>query len=1018
MSLIQSSIKRPIFMTMILLSIVLFGGIYFFRMGIDLFPKVDLPIITVVSVLPGADPQTTESMVTEPIEEAVSSISSIKNLRSRSSAGISRVIIEFELEKDINDAYQEVQAKVGAIRSRLPSDLIAPTVQKIDFDALPVLSVLLSGPQNIDVLTDIAKKQVKEPLQQLANVGEIRLIGGREKKIWLYLDRDKVQSHQITIAEIEQSLKTHHIEIPGGRLQDAETETPVKINAEFGSISELADWIVAYRKGSAIRICDLGSVEEGLEEERSFSRLNDQSAIALLVQRQSGSNTVEVANAIKKECERFKAVLQKQGVQLQIAQDNSVYIQHSVADVYFHLLFGGGLAVLIVFLFLRNFRSTLVCSLSLPVAIIGTFSFMYLMGFTQNMMTLLALSIAIGLLIDDAIVVQENIMRHIEMGYPPDKASLIGARQIALAVLATTLSIVAVFVPVAFVKGMIGRFFYQFGMTITVAVLISLFVSFTLNPMFSAYFLKPAKPSGRFYECLETGLRMIENGYARLIRWSLNHRALVIAIAIGSLLSALYGARWLRLEFRPQEDQSEFLVSLELPRGASIGRMKDLAIQAHSLLKNHSWLDYTFQTIGSDSMQSVHKGTIYVKMADKKLRRTTQQEAMNEARSVLSSLPAKVAIEPFDKMASGTGSTELMIEINGPDLDKLNHISQLLQNEMAVSKGYLDVSSSMEESNPQIDIAIHRDLAADLGVNPLAIASTIRTAIGGTDAAKFRQGSDRYDIAIRMDEKYRQTIDQIELLSVKNNTGKMIPLKNLIAVRDANGLAEIGRGNHSRQIVLTANLDHRQKVIGQAMSELQSVIDGLDVPPSYSIEFAGQSKVFKESFINLGFALLLAVLIIYMTLAAQFESFSYPFLIMLALPLSLIGAVGALVIFGQTMSIFSMIGIIMLMGLVTKNGVLLVDRINSIYHEDGICQSDAVCQGGQQRLRPILMTTLAIIFGMLPIAFGTGSGSESQAPMAITVIGGLFTSTILTLVVIPVAYTLWDDALKYLTRVR
>jgi len=978
-------------------------------MGIDLFPKIEFPVVTVVSVLPGADPQTTETMVTDPIEEALSTISSIKTLRSKSGDGVSQVIIEFELEKDINVAYQEVQAKIGAIRSSLPNDLIAPVIQKFDFDSLPILSIFISGSVPTDTLTQIAKKEVKEVLQRIPNVGEIKMVGGREKKMWLYLDRDRLQSHQITIAEIEQALKMHHIEIPGGRVQTASLEMPVKVNAEFSSANELSDWIVANKKGSLIRVKDLGRVEESLEEERSHSQFNDTPAIALLVQRQSGSNTVEVAEAVKKQCEYIQSLLEKQQIHLQVAQDSSLYIHRSVDEVYFHLIFGGGLALVIVLLFLRNFRSTLVCSLALPTAVIGTFSFMYLMGFTQNVMTLLALSIAIGLLIDDAIVVQENIMRHIEIGHPPKEAALIATRQIALAVLATTLSVVAVFVPVAFVKGMIGRFFYQFGMTIVFAVLISLFVSFTLNPMFSAYFLRHQK-TGRIHESFEKIFRRIEDAYGSLLRISLNHRKWVLVIAGCSLIAALYTSKWIRFEFRPQEDQSEFQITVELPRGSTIDMTKKFLKNVHSAIKDESWLSYTFYTIGGNQMQNVHVGTLYVKMTDKNQRTISQEAVMNGLRKRLDTVHGgKIAVEPFNKMAGGMGSSEIALEIKGPDLKQLDAYSQVLMEKMRHSKGYLDIRTSYEGSKPQVDVAIRRDLAADLGVSPLMVASTIKTAIGGSDVAKFKQGKDRYNIAIRFDEPFRQNLDQIELLSVKNNTGKLIPLKNVIEARRIDGPCEIDRYNRSRQISLFANLDHSEKVIGQAMGELQQMIHEIDLPLGYSIEFSGQAKIFKESFTNLAFALLLAVLIVYMVLAAQFESFLYPFIIMLSLPLSLIGALGALVIFGKTMSIFSMIGIIMLMGLVTKNGILLVDLINNLYMKNPQARFDAVIEGGKQRLRPILMTTLSIIFGMLPIALGVGTGSESQAPMAIAVIGGLITSTLLTLVVVPVVYTLFDD---------
>lgn len=1010
MQLTHTSIKRPVFMTMVLVAFVLFGGIYFNRMGLDLFPKVEFPVITVVSVLPGADPETVENTVTDPMEEAISTISSIKNLRSKSGDGVSQIIVEFELEKDINIANQEVQAKISAIRSQLPGDLISPVVQKFDVDAMPILSVILSSPLPIETLTDAAKKEVKESIQRIPNVGEIKLVGGQEKKMWLFLDRDKLQSHQITVSEIEQALKMHHIEIPGGRLQTSQKEMPVKIHAEFTTASEFSNWIIADRKGSVVRVGDLGRVEESLAEERSASSFNGTSAIALLVQRQSGSNTVEVAEAVKKLCETLKPKLEKENIHMQLAQDNSLYIHQSVNEVYFHLIFGGSLAVLIVLIFLRNIRSTLVCSLALPTAVIGTFTFMYLMGFTQNVLTLLALSIAIGLLIDDAIVVQENIMRHIEMGHPPKEAARIATDQIALAVLSTTLSVIAVFVPVAFVKGMIGRFFYEFGMTIVFAVSISLFVSLTLNPMFSAYFLKEKK-TGRFYEWMEKVFRKIEHAYSSLIGFSLRHRKWVIAIALSSFVIAFFASKSLRFEFRPEEDRSEFQISVEVPKGSSIEVTKNLMEKIRREVQNEPWISYTFTTVGSNQMQSVHLATLYVKMVDKKERTISQDDAMKEIRTRLSPIQdGTIVVESF-KMGGGGpgGKSELALDIKGPDLKNLAIIAENLADRMKESNGYRDVKTSAESGKPQINVSIRRDLAADLGVSPMMVASTIKTAIGGTDVAKFKRGADRYNIAVRFEKPFRQSLDQLELLSVKNNMGKLIPLKNVIEVSQDDSPSEINRANRSRQISLYANLDHSEKVIGQAMPEIQKFIDEMDLPAGYSVSFSGMAVVFKESFANLGMALLLAILIVYMVLAAQFESFGDPFIIMMALPLSLIGALGAMVIFHQTMSIFSMIGIIMLMGLVTKNGILLVDSINRHYRQENMPRTDAICRSGQMRLRPILMTTLSVIFGMLPVAIGAGSGSEVQAPMAIAVIGGLITSMLLTLVVVPVVYSLIDD---------
>lgn len=1010
MTLSDVAIRRPIFTSMVIGAIVVFGLISYQRIGIDLFPRVEFPVITVLSVLPGADPETVELTVTDLIEEAISSISSIKHLRSTSSDSVSQVVVEFELSKDIDVAYQEVVAKIGTVRSELPDDLEEPVVEKFDVDASPIMAVVVSGDMPIRDLTYLADKTVKERLQRVPNVGQVKIVGGRDRQIWLWLDRTKLEGFQLTVQDVIDALRTEHVEFPGGRIETSAREYVVKTKAEFESEEQFNNMVVAYRHDAPVRVKDLGRAEDGLQEERSLARLNEVRAVSMLVRRQSGTNTVRVAHDVKSEIEKLRGELGSQGVRLAIAQDTSLFIEHSVDEVKFHIAFGGGLAVLIVFVFLRNPRSTFISSLVLPTSIIGTFILMNILGFTQNMMTLLALSLAVGLLIDDAIVVQENIMRHVEEGMPAREAASFATREITLAVLATTLSVVAVFVPVAFMEGIVGRFFFQFGMTVAFAVMISMFVSFTLDPMLSSRILKPPK-RGRLFQASERMFLLIDHAYEWLLARAIRHRWIVVGVALATFGASIYMGKFLRTEFLPLEDQSEFNVKVKAPLGASLAVTDSLFERLRQRVKDQPWLDYTFETIGSDELQRVNEGTMYVKMLEKGQRAIAQVDAMVWMRAQVADITdAKISVEIVPRVAGGGRKwADVQLEIRGRDLAQLETISDAVMTRMRDTEGYVDIDTTYEKDKPEVNVFVKRDRAADLGVNPMVVATAIKALIGGEDVSKFKAQGERYDVSVRLQEPFRARPDDIERLTVRGLRGDLINLGNVAYVREEAGPVQIDRYNRARQITVLANLQRDKKVLGEAVAELSAVVNQVGLPAGYSFGFAGQADNMRESFASLLFAVSLAVIIVYMVLASQFESLVHPFTIMLALPLSVIGAFGLLVATNLTVSIYTMIGIIMLMGLVTKNGVLLVDFINTLRHREGLDRDAAILKAGPIRLRPILMTTLALIFGMLPIALGTGAGSESRQPMAIAVIGGLTTSTLLTLVVVPAVYTIMDD---------
>ena len=1011
MILSDTAIRRPVFTTMVIAAMIVFGLVSFQRIGIDLFPRVEFPSITILSVLPGADPETIETTVTDLIEEAVSTISSIKRLTSVSTDGVSQVVVEFELEKDVDVAYQEVQAKLGTIRSDLPKDLEDPVVEKFDIDAAPIMAVVVSGNMPIRELTHLADKVVKERLQRVPNVGQVKIVGGRDRQIWLWLDRRKLEGYSLAVQDVEQALRTEHVEYPGGRVETGAREYVVKTKAEFESAEQFANMVVAYRNEAPVRVKDLGEVEDGLEEERSLARLDDTRAVSLLVRRQSGTNTVEVARAVEAQVERLRTELAPQGVSLAIAQDLSVFIKRSIEEIQFHLLFGGFLAVMIVWVFLRNMRITLISALAIPTSVIATFTFMNAMGFTMNMMTMLALSLSIGILIDDAIVVIENIFRHCEEGMTPREAASFATGEIGLAAFAITMSIVAVFVPVAFMKGIVGRFFYQFGLTVTFAVLVSLFVAFTLAPMLSSRVLRVSHSHGFFFRLTGKVLDAIDAGYEVLLRAALQWRWVTVFVAIGVFIGSIYIGRFIRSEFIPTEDQSEFNIKVKSPLGASLATTDAISERIRKRFEGQPWLDYTFTTIGADELQRVNEGTMYVKMLPKAKRAIGQLEAMSWAREQLADITqAKVSVEVVPRVSGGGRKwADVQMDLRGTDLDRLESLCASVMGRMRASGGYVDLDTSYEKGKPEVNIYVKRDRAADLGVNPLAVASTVKALIGGDDVSKFRAEGDRYDVSVRLLEPFRNRPESIQLLTVRSTNGALINLQNVASVREEAGPVQIDRYNRARKITILANLERDKKVLGEAIMEMSRFVQEAGLPPGYSFGFTGMADAMQESFQYLFSALFLAVIIVYMVLASQFESFIHPFTIMLSLPLSIVGALGALVLLGMTMSIQTMIGIIMLMGLVTKNAILLVDFTNTLRRRDKMERNAAILKAGPIRLRPILMTTFAMIFGMLPIALGRGAGSESRAPMAVAVIGGLSTSTLLTLVVVPVVYTLLDD---------
>jgi HAE1 family hydrophobic/amphiphilic exporter-1 len=1029
MWLADTSIKRPVFATMFLMALVVLGIVSYPSIGVDLYPKVDLPIVNVTTRLTGASPEIMDIDVTDKIEEAINTINGVKTLASQSTEGVSVVTVEFVLERDIDLAVQDVREKISIIRKKLPNDIDEPIIEKVDPDATPVLWLSLSGSRSIGELSTYADEVLKEKLQKISGVGAINLGGLRLRQVRIWLDQNKLRAYQITASDVFQALARENVELPGGRIESASKEYAVKIKGEFPRVPEFNDLIVAYYKGAPVRVRDIGRAEDGLEERRSIARLNGETAVGLGIQKQSGTNTVEVIDLVKKELKKVEPTLPP-GMKLSISFDQSRFIKTSINEVQHHLIIGGFLAVLAVFLFLRNVRTTLISALALPVSVISTFFLIQMFNFTFNNMTMLGLTLSIGILIDDAIIVIENIYRHIEEGMKPREAASFATAEIGLAVMATTMAIVAIFLPVAFMKGIIGRFFLQFALTVVFAVIVSLVVSFTLTPMMSSRYLKvhPAGNPGhnpgnprflvfhRAGERLERFYKKAEDVYRQILVFCLNRRNLVLLLAVVIFVLSMMMTRFIGKEFVPQEDQSQFIVRLEAPMDYSVDQTDKLFQKAEAIVKEIPEIIRLYYSQGYGRFREINKAVFFVTLSPKKERKRSQQDIQAEIRRKLSQIPGlKASAENISLIGGGQRNVPIQYAVRGTDLDALSRYAKQITDEFSKLPGIVDVDTTIEAGKPEIKIYIDRDKAADLGVNISTIAEAVNFLIGGeVDVTKYKDEAKgrRYDVRARLNPEDRVNPSDIGRLYVRSKDGRLVELSNMVRLVEGGGPSVINRVDRQRAVTLFANLE--KKPMGQAMAELDGITARV-LPPDFSASYKGQANVMQESFQYLLFAVMLGVIMAYMVLAAQFESFIHPFTVLLSMPLSFIGAFGALFLTGKTLNVFSYIGLILLLGLVKKNAILLVDYTNTL-RARGVERREAILEAGPVRLRPILMTTFAMIFGMLPVALGVGEGAETRSPMGVAVIGGLLTSLFLTLVVVPAAYDLFDDGQEWLRR--
>ncbi len=1012
--LAEICVRRPVFATMLILALMVLGLDSYRKLGVDLFPKVEFPTVTVTTALRGAAPEEVESQVTKRIEEAVNTISGIDDLRSISAEGTSIVTIQFLLEKDSEEAAQEVRDKVSRVLGQLPPDADPPVVEKLATDASPILTVVVASTRQLRETTKLVDDRIKKNIESINGVGQVRFVGDRQRQIQIILDGEKLYAYNLNIDQVRQQLGLQNVEIPGGNIDQGRREVSLRTLGRVERPEEFERIIVANRNGQLIRVADIGRVVDGFEEPRSLARLNGEQAIALEIRKQAGTNTLDVIHAVKERIAELQPFLPPD-LRISYTRDQSGFIEGSFHAVQEHLILGSLFAAGIVYLFIRNLRATLIAAVAIPTSIISTYTLMQAMGFTLNSMTMIALTLMVGIVIDDAIVVLENVFRFMEeKKMPPMLAAIEGTRDIGLAVMATTFSLVVIFLPVAMMSGIVGRFMSSFGYTAAFAIMVSLLVSFTLTPMLCARFLKPAHvhigPDGRPAETKDTLLfRILAAPYRAMLGWSMRHRWVIVIVSTAVCLASGPLFMGLGKDFLPQDDQSEFEVGIKTPAGSSLSGTEAVFKEVENELKTLPGVRGLFTTVGADVRRQVDRGSVIVNLVDPKDREYTQLQVMAMARDKMKRFrDLTVSVAPPSVIA-GAPDRELMFFLQGPDLNQLDKYAQELKKELSQVPGVVDLDTSYEAGKPEVRVRVNRDKAADLNVSVASIATALRTLVGGDEqATTYRESDDRYDVMLRVDEQFRNSSTALQRLFVPSTKLGNVTVANVATMEEASGPTQIERYNRQRQIMISGNIA-KGGSLSEAINTLNTKVAALNMPPEYRTGLFGRSKELGRAGAAFGIALLLSIIFMYMILASQFESFVDPVTILLSLPLSVPFALLSLYIFRENYSmIYTSVGILVLFGIVKKNSILQIDHIKSL-RRDGYARSAAIIKGCEDRLRPILMTTAALIAGMIPLATGSGPGAGTRRTVAIVVIGGQAMALLLTLLVTPVAYSLFDD---------
>lgn len=1010
MKLSDTAIRRPVLAAMMSLALVLFGGIGYFRLPVREFPDVDAPIVSVRTVLRGANPRVMESTVTDILEEELSTIPGLRTLTSSSAEQVSNITLEFTLDRDIEASAQDVRDKVSRVRGRLPQEIEEPVVTKQDADAQPFFWLALSG-DNYDLLqlSDIGDRIVKARLQTLPGVGRAQVFGERRYSMRIWLDPAELSARGLTVQDIESAIRSRNVEIPAGRIESERREFTVRSLGELKTPDEFANLTVANQGGQLVKLRDLARVELGPEDERSALRFNGTSAVAVGVVRQSKANLIEVSDAIRGELPAINAALPP-GVSLEIGFDSSIFIRRSIQEAQEALLLAAALVVLIIFFALRNLKATIIPALAIPTSIVTAFGLMYFLSFTINTLTLLALILAIGIVVDDAIIVMENAYRHQEeLGEDPETAAIKGTREIAFAVIATTVALVAVFSPLAFLRGTTGRLFNEFGIAMAGAVVISSFVALTLTAMVSAKILRVPKSHGRVFMAFEKGFIGISSGYGRTLSWAMRHRWWILGGAVGAVLLAIVVFRALEREFVPPEDRGVIVVLTIGPEGATLAYTDSYQRRVEEVLARTDGIESYFSIIGFGGR--VSNGIMFVRLTDWSERDRSVQEIIGEIQPQFFAIPGILAFAN-NPPAFGFGSPVQYV-VRHPDFDSLAVGMDRFVTRARRINGLINIDTNLRVNKPELTVSYDRDRAEDLGVQIRDVSATLQTLLGGRRVSTFTRANKLYDVIVQLEPQDRATPGQMAGLYVRGRDGALIKLDAVTRVDEGVGPRQLNHFNRVRSFTLTGNLAPGF-ALGAALDSLALAAAEV-LPPGSSVALAGESRELEESGNALYFAFVLALVVVYMVLAAQFESLIHPFTVLLSVPLAVTGALLTLLLAGSTLNLYSQIGMVLLIGLVSKNSILLVEYANQLKAK-GLSTIEAMLESGRIRLRPILMTATATVFGAMPIALGLGAGSASRRPLGYAILGGLIFSTVLTLYLVPVVYVLLDGLKQRVAR--
>ncbi|MFA6013478.1 MAG: efflux RND transporter permease subunit [Gallionellaceae bacterium] len=1012
MNLPELSIKRHVFAFMLSAVIMLVGLISYQRVGLDQFPKVDFPVIAITTTLKGANPENMDMSVTNVIENTINSVPGIQHVQSSSSPGVSVVVITFALEKSIDVAFNEIQAKISQAIRRLPTDADPPVVAKMDTGSMPVMWLALQGDRTQQQLNEYATNIIKKKLENVDGVGEIRLGGRRDRTIRVQIDPKRMAALGITPQDITAAFSREHLQLPGGFLVQGNQEYLLKLDMEFHQVSSLRTMVIAYRDGAPVNLRDVAKVEDGMADFRQLARFNGKPTVGIGIVKISNSNTVAIVEEVKARLEKEIIPSLPPGMTLSVASNDAIFIEEMIFALKEHLLAGTLLAALIVWIFLRSVRSTLIIAVAIPVSLLGSIAAIYFLGYTLNAMTMLGLLLLIGVVVDDAIVVLENIFRHREeIDNEPISAAVNGSKEVAFAVIAASLSLVSIFGPVIFMSGIIGMFFKSFAVVVTMGVLVSLFVSLTLTPMLCSRFLKVEKKHGKLYYALDAMFHKMDSFYRRLLAWSLRHRWKVVLMTVLVVMSSGFFFAKVGKGFMPVEDQGRFAVQCKVPLGASIEYTNGRLAEVEKVLASHPEIATYFAAIGLGQAGQVNQASVSIRMTPRNKRTLSQQDLIAQLREELSVIPGIRAFPAPISMAAGGRGEPLQFVLTGPELNEVARLATQLQaklNKEVPGMGRVDLDVQVDL--PQLTVQIDRNRAASLGLSAADIASAVNIMTGGVDIAQYNDepgDGERYSVRIKaIDGAFTKPSD-LRRIYLRARDGSMVRLDSVASVSERIGPAVVGRYDlrYSATFFATPVMQ-----LGEATAKVKETAEAM-LPAGYRVKLIGQAEELGKTVGYMLFAFVLAIVLLYMVLASQFNSFIQPFIIMVAQPLAIVGGVASLWLFGHTLNIYSMIGLVLLIGLVAKNSILLIDLTNQ-RRASGMQVDEALLNACPIRLRPVLMTSITIILALLPAGLGLGAGSETNGPLAVAVIGGMISSTLLTLVVVPAVYSLVENALQ------